>query len=252
MSRLSLIVSAYMGAEKYLAARLKNLLEEQTEKPIVIVVCEIDSKEEEIAKKFWETNKNNLKICVTLGVPTVYEAWNIGIRAANTEFVGNANSDDIAYPNYVKEMTRALVNNPDVGIVYADSKRINDTGEELEKHFNWAEGGFKELLQGCFLGPMPCWRKSLHDDYGFFSNEEQDEEDRLEVAGDYEFWLRLFSNGVKSMKIKDSNKQLFLGAYRFRPDSREHRQRNLTTWESEHVKWKYALIYMQQQKEKGE
>ena len=46
----------------------------------------------------------------------------------------------------------------------------------------------------CLPGPMPMWRKSVHDKVGFFKED-------MRYAGDWEFFLRLVSAGSKFKKI---------------------------------------------------
>ena len=109
---------------------------------------------------------------------------------------------------------------PHCGVAYFDITQVSEIGGEPIGTFQWAEGGLAALLRGCFLGPMPMWRKSLHDEYGMFNTD-------YHSAGDYEFWLRLASKGVKFHHIKE-----VLGAYLVRDDSAEKREPLRSTWET--------------------
>ena len=56
------------------------------------------------------------------------------------------------------------------------------------------------MLSGCHMGPQAMWRKSLHEEIGYF-------DEVLESATDYEFWCRIATR--YSMKHVPA----FLGLY---------------------------------------
>ena len=47
----------------------------------------------------------------------------------------------------------------------------------------------------CLPGPMPMWRKALHEKSGFF------DEDDCNYADDWEMWLRAVNTGSKFKKV---------------------------------------------------
>ena len=218
MPRVSAIVSAYY-AEPYLEGRIENLLE-QKPKPEIIIVCKGGSIEHEIAKTY------NVEIITTEDIPTIYKAWNIGIEHSHGEFITNANSDDRLYPGALQKMIETM-DKYKPGVVYPDVDIVKEIDGETIGRFTWREGGLDELLQGCFLGPMPMWKMELHKRYGMFNEEYQ-------VAGDYEFWLRLASRGVKFKRVSES-----LGVYTRRERGAELREPLRTTWETARAKSQY-------------
>jgi hypothetical protein len=222
----SAIISAYF-AKEFLEGRLANLAQQSTV-PEIVLVCKQRSVEEEIAICFGADNPQvTLKILRTPGVPTVYEAWNLGIKACTGTFVTNANSDDRLRPRALEEMEKALVRSPRYAVVYGNQEIVERLDGPVINTFEWLEGGFPELMTGCFLGPMPLWRKSLHDKYGYF-------DESLRVAGDYEFWLRLASAGEKFMHMR-----AIVGTYLQREDSVEHKQALRAVWETAQVRARY-------------
>ena len=218
--RVTAIVSAYY-AEQYLDGRIQNLLD-QSEKPEIVVICKDPSPELDIARKY------DVRIIVTPDVPGIYEAWNMGIRAASGKYLTSANSDDRFYPGALKQMADILDKESTYGVVYADVDIVEDIDAEPVRTFNWMEGGLPELLKGCFIGPMPLWRKSLHDRFGYF-------DESLKVAGDYEYWLRLAKSGVKFYHIRGNA----LGRYLKRENSAEHRESLRSLWEANQVRSRY-------------
>lgn len=216
MRQVAAIVSAYY-AEKFLQGRIENLLE-QNPVPLVVVVCQANSPEEEIALRF--NRSDDIRVVTTEFVPTVYAAWNIGIQFSESKYIVSANSDDRFYPGALHLLAKTLDKYPDYALAYADVDRVKEIGGEPFSRFEWAEGGLEELLQGCFLGPMPMWRRSLHDKYGVFDS-------TFTSAGDYEFWLRLAAAGEKFRKI-----HAVCGAYLERKESVEHRSPLRSSWET--------------------
>jgi glycosyltransferase involved in cell wall biosynthesis len=161
----------------------------------------------------------------------IYEAWNIGIKAAQTPYITNANCDDRLYPGALKKMADILDKETTYGVVYANQDIVTEIGGDPIGQFTWAEGGLKELMQGCFVGPMPMWRRKLHDRYGYF-------DENYKSAGDYEYWLRLANGGVKFYHVRDWAS----GAYLQRKNSVEHREPLRSLWETNNIRMRYREV----------
>lgn len=231
MVKVSAIVSAYF-AEPFLKGRIENLLA-QSLKPEVIIVCKTGSPEEAIANEF------DVKVIHTDNIPSVYEAWNIAIKQASGEYITTANSDDRLYENALLVLADALDKNPKYCLAYGNQDIVKEIDGEAKERFEWAEGGLKELIEaGCFIGPMPMWRKSLHDKYGYFLESEtlrNGEEYKYLIASDYEFWMRLAQGGELFYHQRGKS----VGKYLKHPNGREHREKNRTIWETARVRSKY-------------
>ena len=220
MVKLTCLLSTYHDLP-LLRGRLDNLIGQGLDE--VVAIVERGSDEVNVLMN-WDSEHplswHPMKIIQTEGIPTLYDAWNQGIAIAEGEYITNVNTDDRLYPGALQKMIDVLDNNPDYGLVYPDVDRVDEIDGEPFGQFNWAEGDLDVLLNGCFLGPMPMWRKSLHDKYGLFDGE-------YHSSGDYEYWLRLAKDGVKFYHLKE-----VMGAYFDRKESIEHRQPNRTVWES--------------------
>ena len=220
MTTVSAIVSAYY-AEPYLTGRLQNLMAQKPQ-PEIIVICKADSAEHKIAQVF-----EGLKIITTPDIPTIYAAWNIGIQAATGEYITNANSDDRLYPNALAKLAEALDKNKKYSVAYSNVDVVEEIGGAPVTRHEWAEGGIEEFMLGCFIGPMPVWRKRLHDKHGYFDAE-------MHSAGDYEFWMRLAKAGEKFFHLRE-----VCGAYLKRPDSAERRFKLRSVWEQARARGRY-------------
>lgn len=232
--KVSAIVSAYF-AEAYLEGRLQNLLAQQPQ-PEIIVICRRESEEEKIACKTLNVRRERRandstvdihQVIVTEDIPTIYAAWNIGIEAARGEYLTNANSDDRLYPGALRKLAEILDVRKKVAVAYFDVDVTQETDGLPIGRYEWLEGGLPELLTGCFLGPMPMWRKSLHAAHGLFDAE-------MYSAGDYEFWMRIAKAGEIFERIPQA-----LGSYLMRNDSAERRHRLRSVWEQARAKARY-------------
>lgn len=218
MVKLTGLLSTYYDLP-LLQGRLDNLKGQAIDE--VIVIAEYGSPELLVISKWIDNNPGiHFLFLTTAGIPTLYDAWNMGIRIAKGEYITNVNTDDRLYPGALQKMIDVLDNNPDVGVVYPDVDRVAEIDGEPFGVYTWAEGDIDVLLRGCFLGPMPMWRKSLHDEHGMFDPE-------MHSSGDYDFWLRLAKAGVKMKRIAEP-----LGAYFDREESIEHREPIRTVWET--------------------
>ena len=221
--RVTAIISAYF-AKDYIEGRINNLLD-QAERPEIIAIAQNRSYEAEVLCRYPQ-----VETILTDDIPGVYEAWNIGIKASNTPYVTNANCDDRLAPHALKKMADILDKESTYGVVYPDVSIVEQIGGNPIGEYRWKEGGLKDLIKACFLGPMPVWRKSLHDRFGYF-------DEAYKSAGDYEFWMRLASNGVKFYHVREN-----LGAYLKRDNSVEHREPLRSLWESNRARMKYREV----------
>jgi len=220
MGTVTAIVSAYY-AYKFLPGRIANL-REQNPPPRIIVVAQQGSREAEIAEQC------KVVTLLTPDIPTIYAAWNMAIRLTKeSEYIVVANTDDRFHIGGLKVLSDALDSNPDIALCYADNDIVLQIdGDPVNRH-NWASGGFDELKEMCFIGPMPMWRASLHSKHGYF-------DDLMKSAGDYEFWLRIASRGEKFMHQPRS-----IGTYLYRKDSAERREPLRGVWESARARSRY-------------
>ena len=215
MAKVSALVSAYY-AERFLSQRIFNLQGYQGDIQIV-VVCQSGSPEEAIASQI------NVTVVRTPGIPPLGEAWNLAIENATGDYLTTANTDDRFMMDGLETMVRVLDEHPEIGLVFAQVcvdgggdlypwKRIDDgTGEIAD---------IEDLLFGrCIVGPMPVWRKAVHDEVGYF-------DETYTVASDYDMWLKMARAGVRFWYIDEPT-----GVYAKRADSLEYRNKSLIAGE---------------------
>ena len=77
---------------------------------------------------------------------------------------------------------------------------------------------------------VQLWGVRLHKQFGYF-------DETYKSAGDYEFWMRLASKGVKFYHVREP-----LGSYLKRQNSVEHREPLRSLWEANHARMKYREV----------
>lgn len=233
---VSAIVSTY-NAERFIRECLKDLEEQTISDRLEIIVVNTGSEQNEraIVKEFQE-KYSNIRYIETDQRETVYAAWNRGIKVAKGKYITNANTDDRHRKDAFEVMLNILENLPEVALVYADmiiTQVENETFENCTPagHFRWLNWDRQKLLQGfCFMGPQPMWRKSLHEEYGYF-------DDSFVTSGDYEFWLRT-SQTHDFLHIP-----AVLGLYLKSPNSIEHSNRKRQRLENDKILQTYRTAY---------
>jgi len=214
---VSAIISTY-NSEKYIRGCLQDLVDQtlykQGELEIVIVDSASLQNEQSIVKEF-QAKYPNIVYERTSERETLYAAWNRAIKMSHGKYITNANTDDRHRFDALEVMANFLDTHPEVSLAYPNQLITtvpNDTfvTTQSNRHWNWPPYSYDQMKQGCCVGSQPMWRKSLHDKYGYFRSE-------FHCAGDYEFWLRIGSQGEKLALISE-----IIGLYYFNPQGIEH------------------------------
>jgi glycosyltransferase involved in cell wall biosynthesis len=228
---ISAIVSVY-NCERFIAGCLEDLESQTILDRLEIVVVNSGSQEnEEAIIRAFQKRFDNIIYIKTDVRETIYQAWNRGIKASTGEYLTNANADDRHRKDAFEVMLNELRSNNDIDFAYANTIITDVENETFDKHTfkaynNWPDYDRHELFCRCYIGCQPMWRRRLHDDYGYF-------DDDYDVAGDYEFWLRI-SEGCKFKHIDE-----YLGLYLASATSAEHRNWLITLTETERAINKY-------------
>ena len=229
---VSAIVSAY-DSERFIRGCLDDLEAQTIADRLEIVVVDTGSPQNEgaIVEEF-QQRYDNIVYLRTARREGVYAAWNRGIHAARGTYITNANTDDRHKPDAFERMVAILEERPEIVLVYADSYITKTENETFENHtpagrWEWPDFDPLLLVQHCFMGPQPMWRKCMHAKYGYF-------DESFESAGDWEFWLRM-AEAETFLHLDE-----FLGLYLSSPASAGHRNRELTRQENVRVRQRYA------------
>jgi len=212
---VSAIVSTY-NAERFIRGCLEDL-EAQTiaDQLEIIVIDSCSEQNEKAVVEEMQQQYDNIVYIRTEERETVYKAWNRGIKAAGGKYITNANTDDRHAATAFERMAHVLETRPEIALVYADAIITKTPNQTFADHtqtglFRWRDWNREDLInKGCFIGPQPMWRHSVHTEYGYF-------DDTFATSGDYEFWLRISqTNDFFHLNTP-------LGLYLERADSIEH------------------------------
>jgi len=235
---VSAIVSTY-NAERFIRGCLEDLQAQTIAEQLEIIVIDSGStqREADIVREF-QQRFSNIRYIRTAQREGVYAAWNRGIKLARGKYITNANTDDRHRRDAFEKMVTILEANADIALVYANVYITKTENETFERHtrtgsFRWHDFDVIRLVEGCYIGPQPMWRRCLHDTYGFF-------DERYESAGDWEFWLRL------ARREKFFHLDEFLGLYLQSADSVEHRDPDLSIREAKEIQKKYWPVREQE------
>ncbi|MGB9499906.1 MAG: glycosyltransferase [Dissulfuribacterales bacterium] len=233
---VSAIVSTY-NSERFIRGCLEDL-EAQTiaDRLEIIVVNSASEQNEEAVVKEFQEKYPNIKYIKTDQRETIYAAWNRGIKAASGKYITNANTDDRHRKEAFELLANVLDENQDIALVYADQVITEKENETLEKHtqagfFFWPDFDRNYLLKVCSIGPQPMWRKSVHQEFGYF-------DESMHVAGDYEFWLRI------TQKYSLKHIPELLGLYFRSSQNAEYRNHRRTMQETTLIQSYYKTKFM--------
>jgi GT2 family glycosyltransferase len=185
---------------KFVTRFAENIVEQELFKETEhLVVYSEDGPELEVLRQY--PNIRFIQEDQQLGV---YNAWNIGIRNASTDYITNWNIDDIRYPTNTRIKYELLHNNPNYSVVYnyyVTTQDIEDTFYTIQPegkvYLNFPDNYELYAKSACLCGPDPMWRKHIHDKIGYFDYE------NYKTIGDWEMWIRMAESGYRFKLIPE-------------------------------------------------
>lgn len=180
---ISALVSAYF-CSKWLHRRLQNLSHNLISE--IVIITQKESEELMIAETYKSLPITFIK---TKGVPSLYEAWNMGIEKSKNELLINSNSDDLYIPSGI-EILHSGIQNYDL---YGGSYYLEKLSTRQKIN---ALNCFKDKwIPSMFW----IWRKSL----GLFST-------KYQISGDFDFLTR---NLVQNKRLGATSKIVGIAYY---------------------------------------
>ena len=195
MKKITVLVGLY-EAGRFLEAKIENLRRQSMfdDMSIVLLNCQNLDKESDIYADFLHENDNVSEIRYHEHVG-LYTTWNHGIEASNTDYITNANVDDMWSPDYLEIMTKALDADRSYAAAYS---YVLQSG--IPNQFDYEKWEYKGSLSrqpfpGGTMGPCPVWRRSLHDKYGLFED--------FQIISDGMMWQKWRRGGEKFLQVKE-------------------------------------------------
>ena len=140
--------------------------------------------------------------------PGLYPVWNLGTQLATGAFLTNANLDDQRAPEQIAVLAAALQDQSEIsavaavlrisetpGLAWEDSQHCSTIFSNIPTGLYRGKDLFRNiqgrLLSRNFLHCMPLWRRSLHNQFGFFN------EKHYGPSADWAFWLVCAAGGAQ-------------------------------------------------------
>tara|TARA_R110002020_G_scaffold149972_3_gene326446 strand:+ start:1947 stop:3563 length:1617 start_codon:yes stop_codon:yes gene_type:complete len=195
------IISTFHDGDAFLSGFLKNMVEQTIFKDCELILVDADSQgnEKELIESYQEEYPNIKYIRTAMLKPT--PCLNMAIKQSTGQYLTLALIDDRKSKTCIEELYNSLHNTPSVDLVYGDvslSFISNETYEQNthKEKFEHSQLPFsRENMVKCLPGPMPMWRKLVHDKCGFF------DEEGCDFADDWEMWLRMVHAGSTFKKL---------------------------------------------------
>lgn len=210
--KVSFITSLYKG-RKYIENFLKNITTLDLFDTAELLIYDSDSPENEIEiiKPFLEQYKNIIYKKLDKNYSPA-EIHNMALSDSTGEYLTTAPVDDIRTKHFLRHTIRNLLfSDEDVVLVYGNCLQTEKDNETFEN--NTAKCYYehsllefsKENMIKSLPGPMPVWKKSIHEKIGNYRTD-------LRYPIDWEMWLRMTKEGYKFKKIN-----ILVGLYYFNP-----------------------------------
>lgn len=204
---ISVVMPVY-NAEQYLDEAIQSILD-QTFIDFEFIIINDGSSDSslEIIRQFERQDERILLLDKNNG--GIVEALNFGLSIAKGKYIARMDSDDIAYPNRFEEQLKAFGDNPEIDLVYTDTKLIDKNGNTVCD--SWRPNLEKTLLNleiNTFVPhPTVIFKKDSVLRVGCYTKERPH-------AEDLDLWLRMLNDGCKFFYLKQN-----LLYYRLNPNS---------------------------------
>lgn len=207
MNKICAFVVTYNG-QRFLRGRLEDLFAQTAYAAGDLSVLVVNAGSTDDSRRIlWEYLDRPHFHLLTTPRYGIYTGWNDAIQyAIGAQYVVNANVDDRLFPDAYAVMSDVLDKHDDLDVVWGDSF-VTATPNATYKTFvptsvpPYTTGMLPQipyspeaLLTHCLPGQTPMWRRSLHEQHGWF-------DESYLLAGDYEMWLRLAANDVDMAHI---------------------------------------------------
>jgi glycosyltransferase involved in cell wall biosynthesis len=192
---VTIITSLYNGdefIEQFMIDVIRQTIFNQCE--WIIINANSPGNEEAVIKRYCAFFPNITYIRLQED-PGLYAVWNMAIQMSSAPFITNANVDDRLGVSAFQSHAQALLENPNVDIVYTDLWYTYEPNRLFEYDHTKVRMSLppSSIVSSC-IGNHPMWRRTMHDRIGLF-------DERYKSAGDWEMWLRAYDNGTVFMRI---------------------------------------------------
>ena len=198
------IITTFCDGKNYLPHFLDNMVNQTIFDKCELVIVDANSQnaEEQLIGDYLKQYDNIIYHRLNKKLkPT--PCLNKAIQMSNGKYLTLALIDDVKKKDCIEILYNEISKDNTTDLVYGDvivTEIENQTFEsckvERANLFEHSQLSFsKENMIKCLPGPMPLWRKTIHEKTGFFDTE------NCNYADDWEMWLRAIDAGSKFKKV---------------------------------------------------
>ncbi len=183
--KLTIMVSLYNSGE-WIRNRLDNLIQitELANSEIWCVNANSpDQRDHDIPQEY---QVKYVRLPERIGV---YAAWNYIIQNSSSQYITNANTDDLTAPDCYTRLMSILDNNNEYDFAYPSWYTTSVPNQKwhqlIETDDSGRPGHYNGNIDKAGVGHFPLWRRSLHQKVGLF-------DESFKAAGDAEWWARAY------------------------------------------------------------
>ena len=230
------IITTFHEGEKYLENFLSNIVEQTYYDKCELIIIDAAStgKEQETIQSYIDRYENIIYVRCNEKLPPT-PCLNLAIKKAKADFITFAFLDDVKKNDCIEMLYKNIIENNGIDLVYGD---VLQTAEENKKFdqvsstnlFGHSRFNFsRENMIKCLPGPMPLWRKEIHEKYGFFDSKD------CNYADDWEMWLRAVDGGSKFKKIDEVVGAYLLGGRSQKSDVEQRKEEAKIFYKYKHI-----------------
>jgi len=182
--KLLIMAAVHQGDIKFIHTKLNNIARQKDIELAHVVYLNnmnYDNIGDIITKHIECIDYSNSHVIFTKNM-RLYETWNYAIKQYDSEYIVNANADDLWSEDYISKCIKILDEQPDINIV-TSNYYITDVPNQSNRPWKNIIGDIMPQYPDGTLGPSPMFRRSLIDRFGPYRSD-------LTVAGDAEIWER--------------------------------------------------------------
>lgn len=206
MPKVSVIIPNYKHAE-YLAQRIDSVLA-QSFRDFELIILDDASPDnsQQVIEGYLKQHPEIRHHFNTDNSGSPFAQWNRGCKMARGEYLWFAESDDYCEPELLQELVPLLDQNPNVGIAYAQSYLVNESGEIKNSYlrnyefvfpeYSWEQDFIKDGKAACkdwlvYHNPIPnasaaLIRRSAMQEVGGANQE-------MRLNGDWHLYAKILS-----------------------------------------------------------
>jgi len=220
------ILATFCEGKTFLPHFMENMVNQTFFDKCELVIVDADSQdyEQDLINDYMQ-KYDNIVYCRLDEKLKPTPCFNKTIQLSSGKYLTFAFIDDVKRRDCIEMLYNEIEKDDTINLVYGNVVETGLENQIFENHdfkemklFEHSNFDFsRENMIKCLPGPMPLWRRKMHEQNGFFDTK------NCNYADDWEMWLRAVESGSKFKKI-DEIVGLYLTGGRSQQDDLEQRR----------------------------